>query len=297
MWYASGNYDEEKFADPYRLDLGRQPNRHLTFGLGGPHFCLGAHLAKLEVKIWLEEMIPVPRPHRARRSARRGCGRTSSTASSACPCGCAPDRQGGVGRRVTHQEAEAAARTLSGLGVRAVRLLYTDLHGVARGKDIPIGHFAEMCEEGVAFCAAVMGTDLRHTPVVGGEEGYVDFAIRPDLETLRPVPWQPEVAWCLGEAWTLDGADHWPVLPEGAAAAGDRRLRGPRPGADRRAGARVLPRRARPVGAERPPPLRRRALARLHRRCRLRSARDRPPDAARGATSSACRHSPRTTSS
>ncbi len=58
MWYASGNYDEEKFADPFRLDLGRQPNRHLTFGLGGPHFCLGAHLAKLEVKIWLEEMIP-----------------------------------------------------------------------------------------------------------------------------------------------------------------------------------------------------------------------------------------------
>jgi cytochrome P450 len=58
MWYAGGNYDEEKFADPYRLDLGRQPNRHLTFGLGGPHFCLGAHLAKLEVKIWLEEMLP-----------------------------------------------------------------------------------------------------------------------------------------------------------------------------------------------------------------------------------------------
>ena len=58
MWYAAGNYDEEKFADPYRLDLGRRPNRHLTFGLGGPHFCLGAHLAKLEVQIWLEEMIP-----------------------------------------------------------------------------------------------------------------------------------------------------------------------------------------------------------------------------------------------
>ena len=58
LWYASGNYDEEKFADPYRLDVGRQPNRHLTFGLGGPHFCLGAHLAKLEVRIWLEEMVP-----------------------------------------------------------------------------------------------------------------------------------------------------------------------------------------------------------------------------------------------
>ncbi len=58
VWYAAGNFDEEKFADPYRMDVAREPNRHLTFGLGGPHFCLGAHLAKLEVKIWLEEMIP-----------------------------------------------------------------------------------------------------------------------------------------------------------------------------------------------------------------------------------------------
>ena len=112
-----------------------------------------------------------------------------------------------------HQEAEAATRTMSGLGVRAVRVLFTDLHGVARGKDIPIGHFADMCEEGIAFCAAVMGTDLRHTPVVGGEEGYIDLSIHPDLDTLRSVPWQPEVAWCLGEAWTLDGADHFPSCP------------------------------------------------------------------------------------
>ena len=58
FWYASGNFDEERFADPYRFDVGRTPNRHLTFGLGGPHFCLGAHLARLEVRVWLEEMIP-----------------------------------------------------------------------------------------------------------------------------------------------------------------------------------------------------------------------------------------------
>jgi glutamine synthetase len=112
-----------------------------------------------------------------------------------------------------HEEAEAAVRTMSGLGVRAIRLLYTDLHGVARGKDIPIGHFSDLYDEGVAFCAAVMGTDLRHTPVVGGAEGYVDFSIRPNLNTLRSVPWNPEVAWCLGEAWTLDGSDHWPSCP------------------------------------------------------------------------------------
>jgi glutamine synthetase len=110
-------------------------------------------------------------------------------------------------------DPEAAVAALRGQGVRAVRVLYTDLHGIARGKDIPLGHFVELFEDGIAFCAAIMGTDLAHTPVVGGEEGYVDFAIRPDLETMRVVPWQPEIAWCLGEAWSIDGADHWPQCP------------------------------------------------------------------------------------
>jgi glutamine synthetase len=110
-------------------------------------------------------------------------------------------------------DPEAAARELAAQGVRAVRVLYTDLHGVARGKDVPLRHFPGMCDDGVNFCAAVMGTDLHHTPVVGGEIGYVDFAIKPDLTTVRRVPWQPEVAWCLGEAWTIDGADHWPTCP------------------------------------------------------------------------------------
>ena len=110
-------------------------------------------------------------------------------------------------------EAEAALAALDAPGVRAVRVLYPDLHGVARGKDIPVRHFPGMAGEGVTFCAAVMGTDLRHTPVVGGEEGYVDLAVRPDLTTLRVVPWQPEVAWCLGEARTLDGTEPWPVCP------------------------------------------------------------------------------------
>ena len=179
-----------------------------------------------------------------------------------------------------HHEAEAAVRTMGGLGVRAVRLLYTDLHGVARGKDIPIGHFGGMCEEGVAFCAAVMGTDLRHTPVVGGEVGYVDFAIKPDLDTLRA-----GAVAAGGGVVPRRGLDArrlraLAVVPAGAAAAGRRRVRGARADADRRARARVLPRRARPVGGERPAPLRRRALPRLHGRRRLGSARDRAQDAA-----------------
>jgi glutamine synthetase len=100
-------------------------------------------------------------------------------------------------------------------GVRAVRLLYTDLHGIARGKDIPISKFEGLAEEGVAFCAAVMSTDLRHTPVIGGEEGYVDFVVRPDLATLRVVPWQPDIAWCVGDARLPDGSGPAPTCPRG----------------------------------------------------------------------------------
>ncbi|MDQ3993946.1 MAG: cytochrome P450 [Actinomycetota bacterium] len=57
LWYVSANFDEEVFADPYRFDLGREPNRHVTFGRGGPHFCLGAFLARLEIRILLEEIL------------------------------------------------------------------------------------------------------------------------------------------------------------------------------------------------------------------------------------------------
>jgi cytochrome P450 len=53
LWYVSGNRDETEFTDPDTFDVGRAPNRHLSFGRGGPHLCLGAHLAKLEVRVVL----------------------------------------------------------------------------------------------------------------------------------------------------------------------------------------------------------------------------------------------------
>jgi cytochrome P450 len=58
VWYVSANFDEEVFDEPDRFDVGRKPNRHLTFGGGGPHFCLGAHLAKLEVQVLFDQLVP-----------------------------------------------------------------------------------------------------------------------------------------------------------------------------------------------------------------------------------------------
>ena len=56
MWFLSANRDKEVFENPYEIDLGRKPNRFLSFGQGGPHVCLGMFLAKLEVRVVLEEL-------------------------------------------------------------------------------------------------------------------------------------------------------------------------------------------------------------------------------------------------
>jgi cytochrome P450 len=55
--YLSANRDEEVFEDPFRFDVGRNPNRHLAFGFG-PHFCLGAQLARLETRALFAELLP-----------------------------------------------------------------------------------------------------------------------------------------------------------------------------------------------------------------------------------------------
>jgi cytochrome P450 len=57
LWYLSANFDEDVFEDPHRFDIARRPNPHVTFGRGGPHFCLGSFLAQLEIGILLEEIL------------------------------------------------------------------------------------------------------------------------------------------------------------------------------------------------------------------------------------------------
>jgi glutamine synthetase len=94
--------------------------------------------------------------------------------------------------------------------ITSVRVLYPDLHGIARGKDVPIAQLHNAVDGGLAFCAAVMGMDLLHTPVVGGEEGYPDFVARPDTSTMRRLPWDPDVAACLADLEPAHGGAAFP---------------------------------------------------------------------------------------
>ena len=56
LWYCSGNRDEDRFTDPWRFDVRRNPNPHMGFGGGGAHFCLGANLARQEIKVAFDEL-------------------------------------------------------------------------------------------------------------------------------------------------------------------------------------------------------------------------------------------------
>ncbi len=108
--------------------------------------------------------------------------------------------------RPDHGEQRAAAARgrlvgslseLADVGVRAVRLQYADLHGIARGKLIPISAFPHIADEGMGFVEAIMTVDLRHNIVAGFEHGFPDLLARPDLNTLVPLPWEQDVVACL----------------------------------------------------------------------------------------------------
>lgn len=58
IWYISANFDETAFPDPLHFDIERHPNEHVSFGKGGPHYCLGAPVGRLQVRVTFEELLP-----------------------------------------------------------------------------------------------------------------------------------------------------------------------------------------------------------------------------------------------
>jgi cytochrome P450 len=57
LWYCSANRDDKVFTDPFRFDVRRTPNEHVGFGGPGPHFCMGAHLARREITVMFRELF------------------------------------------------------------------------------------------------------------------------------------------------------------------------------------------------------------------------------------------------
>ncbi|MFE4514956.1 glutamine synthetase family protein [Kitasatospora sp. NPDC056783] len=95
-----------------------------------------------------------------------------------------------------HQERLAAE------GIDVVRVTYPDLIGTERGRDVLLDHLPSACEHGLAFCRAVYHTSPQGdvVPVPGGlDAGLPDICVRPDLDTLTALPWEPGVASCLGD--------------------------------------------------------------------------------------------------
>ena len=135
-------------------------------------------------------------------------------------------------------------------GVRIVRVTYPDLHGVLRGKDVPIGVFAStVAAQGLAFCKAISTVDLRHNVVSGFEHGFRDIHVTALPETLAQLPWAPEVAWCLSDQ-SADG-EPYGADPRAALKRAIAGFDGARPRARDGPRARVLPARAQRVRARR----------------------------------------------
>ncbi len=97
--------------------------------------------------------------------------------------------------------------------VDTVLLALTDMQGRLQGKRLTARHFlAEVAEHGAEGCNYLLGVDVDMTPVDGyamfsWERGYGDFVLRPDLDTLRPVPWQEGTVVCLADVAWEDGSD------------------------------------------------------------------------------------------
>ena len=106
------------------------------------------------------------------------------------------------------QDVAGVVEQLRERGVDVIRLSYSDLIGIDRGRDILIDELPNVMHHGIAFCRAVFHTSPRGdvVPVQGGlEAGLPDIKVIPDLGSLTNLPWEPGAAWCLGDTHDQSG--------------------------------------------------------------------------------------------
>lgn len=91
---------------------------------------------------------------------------------------------------------------LSSRGVEMVRLLYSDVHGIYRGKDFLVGLYDRVIEHGLNFAVANLVDGINGEPLSGpgsfAERGFPDMEVKPIPGSLRQIPWRPTTAWCVG---------------------------------------------------------------------------------------------------
>ena len=117
MWYVSSNRDETRYEDPDRFDVARNPE-HQAFGAGGRHFCLGTALARLELKVLLEETLRRFPAMRAR--GRAGVHRLAVRQPAQAPAG-APAAEGGEPAGAAATSPASASGAMRGSTATATR--------------------------------------------------------------------------------------------------------------------------------------------------------------------------------
>lgn len=103
------------------------------------------------------------------------------------------------------ERLEERVRQLRDAGVEAVRITYSDIHGIARGKDLPLKAFIHAAEEGLGFCSANLADGLAFSlaqlseRIAGGpvDATFPDMRVQILPATLVAMPWDPSMAWCL----------------------------------------------------------------------------------------------------
>jgi len=111
----------------------------------------------------------------------------------------------------TVHDAGAQIKALREQGVKRVRVNYSDMHGTARGKDVPLDVFEQIptSRDGLSFCIANLTDGLAgnptYAPGLAPDRGFPDMLVKPVLSILVQIPWEPETAWCIGNVEDVAG--------------------------------------------------------------------------------------------